>query len=160
MKKKLIVGLLIGLMITGSAVAAYYDLPACQPRLELLDILTHMKITDDQKHAIALILMRYKSDFQPVMMSLEAAREDMRLSMRADHTSDTKDVLKAYKRLTSSGEKLVLLATAVLAEIRSVLTSEQRRILKEGQEHLDKAIACRIHSRGALLREWIKVHTK
>jgi len=159
MKKKLVVGLLIGLMITGTALAAHYDFPACQPRLELMGILTHMKITDDQKHAIALILMRHKPDFQPVMASLKAARADMRRAMRAD-PPDTKGVLNAYRRLTSSGEKFVLLATDVLTEIRGVLTFEQRRILKEGQVRLDKAIACRIHSRRTLLQEWIKVHVQ
>ena len=159
MKKKLVVGLLVGLMITGTALAAHYDFPACQPRLELMGLLTHMKITDGQKHAVALILMRHKPDFQPVMASLKSARADMRRAMRSD-PPDTKGVLDAYRRLTSAGEKFVMLVTDVLAEIRGVLTSEQRRILKEGQVRLDKAIACKIQSRRTLLQEWIEVHAQ
>jgi Spy/CpxP family protein refolding chaperone len=159
MKKKLVVGLLVGLLITGTALAAHYDFPACQPRLELMGILTHMKITDGQKHAVALILMRHKPDFQPVMASLKAARTDMRRAMRAD-PPDAKGVLDAYRRLTSAGEKFVMLVTDVLAEIRGVLTSEQRRILKEGQARLDTAIACRMQSRRALLQKWIEVHAQ
>ena len=159
MKKKLVVGLLIGLMITGTALAAHCDFPACQPRLELMGTLMHMKITDGQKHAIAAILMRHKPDFQPVVASIKIARSDLRRAMRSD-SPDRNAVLAAYRRLTSSGEKFVLLAADVLAEIKGILNPKQRRILKEGQEHLDRAIACRIQSHRALLSEWVKVHAQ
>ncbi len=157
MKKKLVVGLIMGIIITGSAFAAYHDLYKCQPRLELMSILTRMKITDAQKHDVASILARHKTEFQPLIVSIKKARMDLRRAIRAD-SANKETILDAYRRLTSSGEKLVLLGAEVLGEVKGVLTPEQQQILKAEQENIDRAIECRIKSYRTFLYEWIDVH--
>lgn len=159
MKTKLILGLLAGLMmITEPLFAACHDI-SCQPRLSLISTLIHMKITDDQKHDIAVILMKHKEEFQPVLASIRVELPKLFQTITSD-SPDEKDVLDAYRKLSASGENFILLAMDVFSEIKEELNPEQRRIFKERQQQVNKAIMCKIQSRRSLLNEWVNVHAQ
>jgi Xaa-Pro aminopeptidase len=159
MKKKLVFVLLIGLMVTSTALAARFDFPTCEPRFELIGCLTRMKITDDQKHAVAVTLRRHKAELKPIMQALMEAWSSLRQAMRSE-SPRKEDILASYQRLASSGEKFVLSAVNIIVEVKGILTPEQRRMLREGQERMDRAIARKIEWRRALLDEWIGVHAQ
>jgi len=151
------VGVLIGVWITGTAMATHQEFFVCQPRWLAVETLMKMNMTDQQKHAMAVILRKHRRAFQPVIASLKSARLDLRRAMRAEPTNK-KDLLDAYHRLCTSGEYFLLLMTEMLSQIKATLTPAQLRILKEGQSKLDKAIENRIQSRQALLNHWIEIH--
>lgn len=160
MKKAWGVGLLVGILIAGTAVAARRNgFSACEPRWIVGETLMRMNVSEQQKSEIATILRKHKQAFQVVIASLKSARADLRKAMRAE-PNDKKTILTAYHNLCDSGEKFLLLLVDTLAEVRDTLTPAQKDILRNGQSKLDETIVRTIASRRALLREWIGIQSR
>ena len=159
MKKTWILGLMLGILIAGTALAAHQTFSSCQPRWVIAETFLQMHITEQQKREIAGILLKRRRSFQATIATLKSARMDLKQKIRAD-VPDKKAVLQAYYNLCTSGEKLILLLLDTLSEVKSALTRSQRNILKEGLAKLDNTLANRIKSRRVLLSKWIMIHTQ
>ena len=159
MKRKLIITFVIGLILTGTALAAHYDFGPCQPRMELLRTFAKMKVNDAQKHAIATILKRHKSEFEAAITTFKNDRKNLKDAIWTENANQ-KAVKSAYEKLASSGERILLLTVKVFREIDKILTPNQRRILREGRERINKAVACKMQSRRALVNEWVQLYAQ
>ncbi len=159
MKRKLMITFIIGLMLTGTAQAARYDFGPCQPFMEMLRTFAKMKVNDTQKRAIATILKRHKSEFETALTAFKNDRENLKNAIWMKN-SNHKVVKSAYEKLASSGERILLLTVKVFREIDKILTPEQRRILREGKERINKAIACRMQSRRVFVNQWVQLYAQ
>jgi Spy/CpxP family protein refolding chaperone len=123
----------------------------------LLRALIKLDLTDVQKHEAALILSRYREEGKSRRDALRKAFEELRGTTEADPL-DEEAVRSAYKGVAAAGEEMAVHGAKLVAELKGILTPEQRASLEEMKAARHQKRKGRMESRTSFLDEWIDTH--
>ena len=160
--KKLLYGMLTLAILVGSAFAVAAGPgpggPGGPGPEGLLNRLLSLKLTDAQKHDVAVILKRNRSAFETDMATMRAAFDGMRQVMRTEPDNET-SVRQASRAIGVAAEDLAVLHGKVEAALLALLSPEQRKLWDEtDMPPPPKDAKERFHAGRELVNEWINLH--
>jgi len=158
--KKLLYGMLTLAILIGSAYAVAAGPgpggPGGPGPEGLLGRLLTLKLTEAQKHDVAVILKKNRPTFETSISTMHEAFGSMRDVMRKD-SSNEQLVRQASRKISAAAEDLAVLGGKVEAEILAVLTPDQRKQWAE-QDVPPPQPKERFHAGRELVNEWIDTH--
>lgn len=125
----------------------------------MLRALLRLDLSDAQKHEAALILARYREEGREKAAAMRNAMEALRGVTEAD-VFDEAAVREASKGVATAGEEMAVHAARVVAELRGILTPEQKATLDELKAERHERREGRREHRASFLDEWIEMHSK
>jgi Spy/CpxP family protein refolding chaperone len=125
----------------------------------MLRALLRLDLTDSQKHEAALILARYREEGREKAAAMRKAMEALRGATEAD-VFDEAGVRNACKGMAAAGEEMAVHAAKVVAELRGILTPEQKAALEEFKAARHERREGRREHRASFLDEWIEMYSK
>lgn len=133
--------------------------PGPGPAEGMLRVLMRLDLTDDQKHEVALILSKHRDEGKENREAFRKAMEALRSATEAE-VFDEEAVRGAYKGVSAAGEEMAVHGAKVIAELRGVLTPEQRSVLEEHKTARQEKRRGRREQRASFLDEWIDMYSK
>ncbi|EKO39400.1 MAG: P pilus assembly/Cpx signaling pathway, periplasmic inhibitor/zinc-resistance associated protein [Solidesulfovibrio magneticus str. Maddingley MBC34] len=160
--KKLFYGLLTLTILVGSAYAVAAGPgpggPGGPGPEGLLDRLLSLKLTDAQKHDVAVVFKNNRQAFDAGMAAMRQAFDAMGLVMRTEPGNEER-VRQASRAVAAAGEDLAVLRGKVEAAVLTLLTPEQRKLWEETMPPRPPREAKeRFHAGHELVNEWIDSH--
>jgi Spy/CpxP family protein refolding chaperone len=125
----------------------------------LLRALLNLDLTDAQKHEAALILSKYRDDGQARRDALRTAVEELRGTAEAD-PFDEEAIRAAFKGVSGAGEEMAVHGAKLVAELKSILTPEQKESLEEYRAARHERRKGRRGNRVSFMDEWIITHSQ
>ncbi len=159
--KKLCYGLLTLAILVGSAYAVAAGPgpggPGGPGPEGLLNRLLSLKLSEAQKHDVAVVLKENRSAFEAAGKAMFEAFGVMHEVMRAEPGNEEK-VRQAGRRIGAAGEEMAVLRGKVEAKVLAVLTPEQRKQWEEDDVPPPPKNKERFHAGGELVNEWVDAH--
>ena len=112
--------------------------------------LIELNLTDFQEYRVLNILEKYESDRQSAVNSLREARKSLRTALLAAEFNEDR-IRAAYRQAVPIREELLVMRARFMAELKSLLTPEQRQLLEEHK-------ARRIERLKGRLAPWLDNH--
>jgi Spy/CpxP family protein refolding chaperone len=125
----------------------------------ILRALLNLDLTDAQKHEAALILSKYRDEGQERRATLRTAMEDLRGTAEAD-PFDEEAIRAAFKGVAGAGEEMAVHGAKLVAELKGILTPEQKESLEEHRAARHEKRKGRKGNRVSFLDEWIDTHSQ
>jgi Spy/CpxP family protein refolding chaperone len=125
----------------------------------VLRLLIKLDLTDSQKHEAALILGKYRDEGEVKRVALRKAMEGLREASEAD-VFDEDAVRTAFEGVAAAGEEMAVHGARLVAELRGILTPEQKAMLEERRAHRQEKRKGQRERRSSFLDEWIDMHSK
>ena len=125
----------------------------------LLKALIRLDLTDAQKHEAALILGKHRDEGKEKRNALRSAMERLRAATDTE-PFDENTVRAAFRGVATAGEEMAVHAAKLIAELRGILTSEQKADFEEHKAAWLEKHEGRRENRTSFLDEWIEVHSK
>ena len=125
----------------------------------LLKALLNLDLTEVQKHEAALILSKYRDEGQARRDALRTAMEELRETAEAD-PFDEEAVRTAFKGVAGAGEEMAVHGAKLVAELKGILTPEQKESLEEHRAARQERRKGRKRNRVSFLDEWIETHSQ
>ncbi len=125
----------------------------------LLKGLLALDLTDAQKHEAAVILSKYRDTGENLRDALRAAMEELRETTEAEPFNE-EAIRSAFKGVAAAGEEMAVHRARVAAELKGILTPEQKAALEEFRAGRQKHRKGRMKNRTSFLDEWIDMHSK
>lgn len=136
-RKKIITGAVAGLLVfmIASAVEARpfgFGRPGAgmDPGLGMLQLFMELKLTEAQQAEITNIINRYRAAGEPHRSNAIDARKNLRATLQAE-PFDEDAARKAFRQVSALREEGFVLRAKMMGELKALLTSEQRELLKE-----------------------------
>jgi len=126
---------------------------------DLLRALLDLDLTDAQKHEAALILSKYRDEGRERRAALRAAMEELRGTTEAG-PFDEEAVRAAFKGVAAAGEEMAVHGAKLVAELKGILTAEQKESLEEHRAAWQGKREGRMEKRISFLDEWIDTHSR
>ena len=124
----------------------------------LINRLLSLKLTDVQKHDVAVILKRSRPAFETDMAAMRNAFDGMRQVMRTDPANEA-NIRQASRAIAVASEDMAVLRGKVEAALMALLTPEQRKQWDEtDMPPPPKDAKERFHAGRELVNEWIDTH--
>ena len=160
--KKLCYGLLTLVVLVGSAYAVAAGPgpggPGGPGPEGMLDRLLALKLSDTQKHDVAVILKENRPAFEAAGKAMHEAFDGMR-DVMCKEPGNEQLVRQASRKVGAAGEEMAVLRAKVEARVLVVLTPEQREDWAEGcMPSLPPKMKERFHAGHELVNEWIDAH--
>ena len=160
--KKLCYGLLTLVILVGSAYAVAAGPgpggPGGPGPEGMLDRLLALKLSDAQKHDVAVILKENRPAFEAAGRAMHEAFDGMRDAM-CKEPGNEQLVRQASRKIGAAGEELAVLRAKVEGKVLAVLTPEQRKEWAEGcMPPPPPKNKERFHAGHELVNEWIDAH--
>jgi len=161
--KKLLYGMLSLAILVGSAYAvAAGPMPPGGPGGPgpegLLNRLLSLKLTDTQKHDVAVVLKKSRKAVESAVQAMDTAMQGVHDVMQAEPGNESR-VRQASQKVAAAAEEMLVLRGKVEAEALAVLTPEQHKQWVEQERKMfpprDKE---RFHAGRELVNEWIDMH--
>jgi periplasmic protein CpxP/Spy len=159
--KRLLLATVTMVVLSGTA----YGMPGPEfpgmggPGEGILRALLRLDLTDSQKHEAALILAKYRDEGQKKIDAVREAMEALRAASEAD-ALDEDAIRKAFKGVAAAGEELAVHGARLRAELRGMLTPEQKVTLEELKADRHERRKGRRERGASFLDEWIEMHSK
>ena len=125
----------------------------------LLKALLNLDLTEAQKHEAALILSKYRDEGQARRDALRTAMEALRGTAEAD-PFDEEAIRAAFKGVAGAGEEMAVHGAKLVAELKGILTPEQKESLEEQRAARHEKRKGRKGNRVSFLDEWIETHSQ
>ena len=125
----------------------------------LLKALIRLDLTDAQKHEAALILAKSRDEGKETREALRSAMEALRKATETD-AFDEDAVRTAFKGVATAGEEMAVHVAKLVAELKGILTPEQRAALEEFRAARHEKHKGRMENRTSSLDEWIETHSE
>jgi periplasmic protein CpxP/Spy len=125
----------------------------------LLKALLNLDLTDAQKHEAALILSKYRDEGKERRDALRTAMERLRGTAEAD-PFDEVAIRAAFKGVAGAGEEMAVHGAKLVAELKGILTPEQKESLEEHRAARQEKRRGRKGNRVSFLDEWIETHSQ
>ena len=125
----------------------------------LLRALLNLDLTEAQKHEAALILSKYRDEGQERRDALRTAMEELRGIAEAD-PFDEEAIRAAFKGVAGAGEEMAVHGAKLVAELKGILTPEQKESLREHGTARHEKRRGRMGNRTSFLDEWIETHSQ
>jgi Spy/CpxP family protein refolding chaperone len=100
------------------------------PGLAGLKTLIELNLSDSQESVILGIIEKYERDRENTVNSLREARKNLRRALQAIEVNEEK-VREAYRQTVPIREELLVMRARMMAELKTVLTAEQRQLLED-----------------------------
>ena len=133
--------------------------PGAQFGQGLLRALLNLDLADAQKHEAALILSKYRDEGQERRAALRTAMEDLRGTAEAD-PFDEEAIRAAFKGVAGAGEEMAVHGAKLVAELKGILTPEQKESLEEHRAARHGKREGRMENRTSFLDEWIETNSQ
>ena len=124
-----------------------------------LKLLLKLDLTESQKHEAALILRKYRDDGKEKADALRKAMEALRAASEAD-VFDEQKVRAAFEGVSAAGEEMAVHGAKLAAELRGILTPEQKAMIEERKAARQEKRRGRWERRSSFLDEWIDMYSK
>lgn len=95
-----------------------------------LRALMRLGLSDAQKTEVANVIKKHRDDIKNATDKLIEAKKNLSDVIHADEFSEA-DVRQAFQQVTPIKEEFVVLRAKIFSELKSVLTTEQIKVLKE-----------------------------
>ena len=125
------------------------------PAALIMERLAALNLSDAQKHDIAVALKTHREDVRNTLKYYTAARKNLFEAIHRD-TLDEQAVRDASRVVAMYEEELSVVRARLTADIKPILTPEQRQTLKETREGFRERIASRLDTGRAMLDMWIE----
>ena len=125
----------------------------------LLRGLLALDLTEAQKHEAALILAKYREEGRARRDALRQAVEELRETAEAE-PFDEAAFRTAFKGMAAAGEEVAVHGAGLAAELKAILTPEQKASLEGLKAARQKHRKGRMKNRTPFLDEWIDMHSK
>lgn len=125
----------------------------------LLRAMLNLDLTDVQKHEAALILSRYRDEGKARRQALRSAMEVLRETTEAEPFNE-EAIRGAFKGVAGAGEEMAVHGAKLVAELKGILTPEQKASLEEQRTARHGKREGRMENTISLLDEWIETHSK
>ena len=125
----------------------------------MLRVLLNLDLTDAQKHEAALILSKYRDEGRERRAALRTAMEGLRGTAEAD-PFDEEAIRAAFKGVAGAGEEMAVHGAKLVAELKGILTPEQKESLEEQRAARHENRKGRRGNRVSFLDEWIDTHSQ
>jgi Spy/CpxP family protein refolding chaperone len=162
MMKRLLFATVTMALISGTAYAMHghgMGVPGAHFGQGLLRALLNLDLTDAQKHETALILSKYRDEGRERRNALRTAMEELRGTAEAD-PFDEGAIRAAFKAVAGTGEELAVHGAKLVAELKGVLTPEQKEYLEVHRAVLHEKQRGRVGKGVSFLDEWIETHSQ
>ena len=164
--KKLVMVIMISVLLTGTAFAGHGPGKGCAMgehamglRHGFIKALIHLDLTEAQKHEIALELKKNREDNKARFEAMREAMEGLREAMSKE-VFDEAGVREAYQAVAAAGEEIALQKAKITAELKSLLTPEQRETLAQQKTDMRRHFGAHGKHGPRLLDEWIDHHSQ
>lgn len=124
-----------------------------------LRVLLGLDLTDAQKQEAALILSKHREEGRERREALHQAMDRLRATAEAD-PFDEEAVRAAFKGVAAAGEEMAVHGAALAAELRGILTPEQRASLEAHRASRHERRDGRMDKRDSFVDEWIDMYSK
>ena len=111
-----------------------------------LKTLIQLNLSDSQESNILSIIEKYENERVTLKKQLGEAREKFTTAVHSE-TFNEDEVRSAFKRSAAIKEEFLVLRLKMMAEVRTVLTPEQRQLFKEFRSQRMKKVKARNVSR-------------
>lgn len=159
--KKLLYGILTLSILAGSAYAVAAGPgpggPGGPGAMGLIGRLLSLKLTDAQKHDVAVVLQKNRPAFETALASMREAFASMHDVMRNDPGNEQL-VRQASRKVAVAGEELAVIRGKVEAQALAVLTPEQRKQWQEAEPGPGPNRKERFDAGRELVNDWIDAH--
>ena len=100
------------------------------PGLAGLKTLIELNLSDSQQSVILSIIEKYEKDREKTLSSLREARRNLWTALQATEVNEER-IRDAYRQAVPIREELLVMRARMMAELKTVLTREQRQLLEE-----------------------------
>ena len=125
----------------------------------MLRVLLNLDLTDAQKHEAALILSKYRDQGRERRAALRTTVEELRGTAEAD-PFDEEAIRAAFQGVAGAGEEMAVHGAKLVAELKGILTPEQKESLEEHRAARHGKRKGRMGDRLSFLDEWIETHSQ
>jgi len=132
-RKKRIVGAMAGFlvfMVAASVDAGPFGFGRMGHAVGRLQFFMDLKLTEAQQAEMKNIINRYRAAGEPFRSNAMDARKNLRAILRSDPL-DEEAARKAFRQGSALREERFVLRAKMMGELKALLTSEQRELLKE-----------------------------
>jgi Spy/CpxP family protein refolding chaperone len=113
------------------------------PEFYGLKTMIQLKLTPEQQSQILGIIEKYDNQRKSLKGSLREARRSLARVLQAEQP-DEKEIRNALHRAAPIREELLVMRVKMMAELKTVLTSEQVQLLKERKCHRIERLKSRV----------------
>lgn len=124
-----------------------------------LKTLIQLDLSDTQKVAIGNLLTKYRDQGENLRAQVREARERLRSATHAEKFNE-ENVRQAYQQMTPLMEERVVLKAKFMAELKSVLNSDQLAFLEDKRGERAEKMAERRRVRQALMDTWLQMKSE
>ncbi len=103
------------------------------PGLRIMQLLSDLNVSTDQKHQIAKIVASNRQDLRTGQDRVFAAREKLFASIHQD-TFDEAAVRSASQNVAEQEEDFAVTRAKVVSQVRSLLTDQQKEVLAKARD--------------------------
>jgi len=112
------------------------------PGFHGLKTLIQLNLSDPQQSKILSITEKYENERESLRESLREARRDLARVLQAENP-DEDQIRSALRRAAPIREELLVMRVKMMAELKTVLTTEQLQLLEERKAHRIKGLKAR-----------------
>lgn len=124
----------------------------------LLNRLLSLKLTETQKHDVAVVLKRHRPAFETSLEAMRNAFDGMRQVMRTDPGNEA-GVRQASRAVAAAAEDMAVLRGKAEAALMALLSPEQRKNWEEAEKPpFPRDAKERFHAGRELVNDWIDTH--
>jgi len=113
------------------------------PGFHGLKTLIQLNLSGPQQSQILSIIEKYENERESLKESLREARRDLARVLEAEQV-DEDEIRSALRRAAPVREELLVMRVKMMAELKTVLTTEQLQLLQESKAHRIKGLKARI----------------
>ncbi|MFH1038149.1 MAG: Spy/CpxP family protein refolding chaperone [PVC group bacterium] len=163
MKRKTMAMALIGLTVAGGAIPTVQAREAgdvsLAPAARIGQLLMELELSNGQKKEIAEVITRNRDGNRELIRGIISARRDL---AGAIHGSDFDEIsVRTSARVVGNlAEEMTVRRARQSTEIRSVLTEQQRELLREAGEKIFEKIEERLEQAGLAVDFWAARQTE
>jgi protein CpxP len=105
-----------------------------------------LKLTDAQQGEMMNIINKFENEREPLRNRMIEARRSLSAALHAEQFNEI-DARKAFKEVSETREEMFVLGARMMAELKTVLTPEQKEQLKERRTQRRERMKHRLETR-------------
>ena len=113
------------------------------PGFHGLKTLIQLNLSGPQQSKILSIIEKYENERESLRESLREARKGLARVLEAEQVNED-EIRSALRRAAPIREELLVMRVKMMAELKTVLTTEQLQLLEESKAHRMKGLKARI----------------
>jgi Spy/CpxP family protein refolding chaperone len=125
----------------------------------LIRVLERMDLSEDQEQQIASVFKSHRDEIAKEAAAAAEAGSSLKKAMH-DPESSEESVQEVARTMAAQHERMILLKSKIMKEVRSVLTPDQNERIRRFAEKRSGLFQGAVDSRLAAMDRWIAEHSK